>query len=132
MVFKHAFWISVIVLTLVSATAVAAQGRHTIQGSVRNEKQEALPGATVILNGQQTATSQADGSFYFSSVNPGKYTLTVSAVGYAPHEQELVKSSGQILQVNVILHTDVKQVSEVTVMERPKHSKSGNRRYARS
>src|ERR1051325_8577099 len=59
-----------------------------VRGSVKNEKGEALPGATITVKGRpvSTATDQ-DGNFTIQA--PPGAALLISAVGYAPFEQKL-------------------------------------------
>src|SRR6185295_15425736 len=54
-----------------------------VSGKITNEKGEPLAGATVIIQGQnKSVTTNNEGEFRIANTKPGKYTLTVSYVGY--------------------------------------------------
>src|SRR5215472_16129762 len=67
-------------------TPAAAQERKgTITGHVTDATHAVLRGAQVQLQPSgQTAVSDDQGQFIISGVAPGRYTVTVSAVGFAP------------------------------------------------
>ncbi|HSU25376.1 MAG TPA: TonB-dependent receptor, partial [Pyrinomonadaceae bacterium] len=87
------------VFSLFFATAVMAQTNTTgtVEGVVTDPNGAVVPNATITLSGPnlirpQTTTSGADGSYRFSSVPPGRYTLEVaSASGFNPFKQENVE-----------------------------------------
>jgi carboxypeptidase family protein len=66
----------------------------------------AISGATVTLSpGGLTTTTNGSGAFTFPSVQPGSYTLTVSAALYTTSTQTVSVTSGQTLTVTVRLRT---------------------------
>jgi TonB-dependent receptor len=57
--------------------------RGSVSGSVRDATGAVLVGAQIVLQpGGTTAASNAQGNFYIQNVAPGKYTLTISVVGF--------------------------------------------------
>src|SRR5580692_10126764 len=54
-----------------------------LMGVVRDSTLASIPGATVVLDAAQTATSTADGQFRFACVISGRHTLSVAASGFA-------------------------------------------------
>ena len=72
----------------------AQQSKGSIAGTVTSTAGEPLKNASVRLQGQgsaqmvgppvYTATSDAQGSFSFDNVDPGRYTLVVQRTGYLP------------------------------------------------
>ncbi|MDE2827077.1 MAG: TonB-dependent receptor [Bacteroidota bacterium] len=72
------------VLLLLLVPTVAAQQSFTINGTVRDaETGETLPYANVfIMQTSQGATTNVDGNFVLLGVEPGKYELRISYLGY--------------------------------------------------
>src|SRR5579875_1031064 len=71
-----------------AASAAHAQFNASLNGTVQDPTQAAIPNATITLinNGtqaKQTVTSGADGAFAFSELAPGDYTVQVTAAGFA-------------------------------------------------
>jgi hypothetical protein len=75
-----------LMVLLVTGTA-SAQFNASLSGTVMDTTQAAIPGATVTLTNPatkvtQTATSGGDGTYHFSELPPGSFTLTVGAKGF--------------------------------------------------
>ena len=115
----------VMILCLLGITpAVFAQQR--INGKVVN-KSTASPivNATVtiessLLSTNRTATTDNDGHFSFSSLNPGRYTLKVSPEGYYGEQVTLLLSPRATQQVDIELNPKASVKEEVTVTAKPK------------
>src|SRR6266508_4712400 len=79
-----------LVLIAAFATAVLAQGRAGLRGSVTDEFGAAIVGATVTLTdaagAQKTTTTNADGNYSFTGLAAGKYTIHAIAAGFAASE----------------------------------------------
>ncbi len=82
------------VLFLFAAAPVSAQvtSSATLRGEVRDPNGAAVSGATVTLTStergdQRQATTSDSGTYVFTSVNPGKYNLTVEAPNFQKSEQ---------------------------------------------
>ena len=86
---------SVLLILLWPATGSAQTG--SIRGSVVDQTDLVLPGATVTLRGNgvpRTASSDAQGTFELAGVAPGTYTLHVSLAGFSDATVEDVTVSG--------------------------------------
>src|SRR5580700_3689235 len=75
---------------LASAQSAEAQGStpSAIQGTVKDDSGSAVAGAIVTLEtsattGHRTAITDQAGSFGFLAVEPGNYTITIAAPGFA-------------------------------------------------
>ncbi len=82
-------------LTLVSVVLMAQEYRGRIQGTVTDTSQAVIPGATVTLhninNGVSTVrTTSGAGTYLFDLVDPGSYSVTIEAPGFAKFIQENV------------------------------------------
>ncbi|PYX66194.1 MAG: hypothetical protein DMG78_29090, partial [Acidobacteria bacterium] len=82
------------VFLLVAEPRTSAQVRRgSLSGTVVDPTGAVIPGAQVALKSEATgvaATTVANGAgyFYFASVEPGSYTVTVTAQGFAGWEEK--------------------------------------------
>src|SRR5581483_9428770 len=89
-----------VVVALVAIVALAARASAqtaTVSGTVVDQANLAVPGATVTLSGSPataTTTSDARGEYSFKEVPTGTYRVTASLVGFAPAVQENVSVGG--------------------------------------
>jgi hypothetical protein len=82
----------------------------TVEGTVSDPNGAAVPNVTVTLSGpnlvrSQTTTSDADGSFRFASVPPGRYVLDIAALsGFNAYKQENIEVNlSRATSVNAVL-----------------------------
>jgi hypothetical protein len=85
------------VLLAICALSAMAQSTVTgaINGTVSNPNKEVIAGATITAkntgtNKEETATTGDSGGFKIVNLQPGTYTLTVNAAGFAPFTNENV------------------------------------------
>ena len=63
---------------------------YSLTGSVKDQKGEPLPGATVFLTNTKNATStDGSGKFVLGEVQPGTYELVVNMIGFNPSRQNI-------------------------------------------
>ena len=79
------FLLSVLILTAVTAAAQETTG--TLRGTVVDATGAVVPNATVVVTNDATGASQTkqtsgDGVFEFTKLDPGSYTVDVSATGF--------------------------------------------------
>lgn len=96
-------------------TAIAAQAQNvTIRGTVRDASGQALPGASVTVEGtSRGAVADANGN-YVISVTPGSYKLAVSYVGYATQVISVI--AGETGAVQDLILTSSRDLGAVTVI----------------
>jgi TonB-dependent receptor len=115
------FWLAVTVMTLMFCTfqqppAGAQERKGTITGHVTDSTRAVVQGASVELQpGGQTAVSDGQGDFTITGVTPGRYKISVSALGFATFtNNDLAVTSGGVVNVNAALqvgtHTEVVEV----------------------
>ncbi|MFD1469123.1 SusC/RagA family TonB-linked outer membrane protein [Hymenobacter caeli] len=100
-----------VMLALVCRPFGAAAQEQTVQGTVKDGKGEALPGATVVVKGTTAgASSGADGRFSVQA--PSNAVLVFSSVGFTRQE---VPVNGQST-INVVLAAADQDLNEVVVI----------------
>lgn len=89
-------------------------------GKVFDESRNPIEFVSVVLTDKATkkivagTTTKADGSFYFSKVKGGEYTIEVSIVGYEKYTRSLT-IGGNIRFSDIILKEDVSTLKEAKV-----------------
>jgi len=83
--------IACVALVVAFSISAFAQNRATLRGSISDEFGATIVGATVTLtdaNGvQKSATTNADGSYSFANLAPGKYKIRAIAAGFATSDE---------------------------------------------
>ena len=87
---------AVLLLLMTFVMAGAQESRGSLTGTVTDPNGAALPGATVEIknvetNVANTATTNEDGNFSFPLLNPGMYTLTITAQGFSNVTRENIE-----------------------------------------
>lgn len=115
---KRATWVFLLVAVLYSLAgqipAAAEDKIGEIRGVLSDPTGAVIPSAKLMLSSpgatSQTATSGRDGSFRFTAVKPGKYSLEINAKGFAQTAMDDIELlPGQVLQQNVTLQLPVDQ-----------------------
>ncbi|MBK6897954.1 MAG: TonB-dependent receptor [bacterium] len=93
--------LAVLAIVLLPALAIAQGAPGSIKGTIRDvESGEYLDYANVLLKGTSRGTmSLGGGTFYFQGLRPGKYTVQVLYLGYAPEEITVDVAAGAQAEV---------------------------------
>ena len=92
---------------------VVKQG--TIRGRIIDASKQTLPGASIYIENLRTGvTSDVNGYYTFSNLNPGTYTIKISYVGYSPVEMKITIPAGKTLGKDVVLNEGL-ELQEVVV-----------------
>ncbi|MFN7119130.1 MAG: TonB-dependent receptor [Saprospiraceae bacterium] len=90
-------------------------GQTIITGTVKDEKGEPVIGANVFLKDTYDGTStEADGTFIFTSAETGYHILTVSYLSYETLEQA-IELKGDTIALNLQLKIAANQLETVTI-----------------
>jgi len=90
----------------------SAFGQHTIKGKVLDDKGNALPGATVVIqNGSQGLVTAKDGTFSFENLSKDHYTLSVSFVGFETKVSQVNADQDIVITLNPKAYS----IDEITV-----------------
>lgn len=102
-----------------SSAALAQQKNYTIKGKVTDSRTgQSVPGTTIKLKGtNQSVSTNANGEFTLTtSINPGKYDLVLSNVGYAPTTTSIELGNQTTLTLTPSLQEDLVRMNEVIVI----------------
>tara|TARA_B100000886_G_scaffold97046_1_gene64399 strand:- start:4005 stop:6929 length:2925 start_codon:yes stop_codon:yes gene_type:complete len=88
----------ILIFTTLLVSLSLSQSGHYISGKVVDRNDNPLFGANIILKGTfMGSTSDFDGLYRIDDVDPGKYTLMISYIGYKSQEIELYISEFEII-----------------------------------
>src|SRR3981081_2492328 len=83
------------IFLLLGFSSHGQERKGTISGHVTDVNRDALVGARVEVQPNGYAvTTDAQGAFTISDLVPGKYTLTVSYVGFKPFSKDVTVAAG--------------------------------------
>src|SRR5437588_9742442 len=103
------------VFLLLGLSSHGQERKGTITGHATDVNHDSLVGARVELQPLgRTATTDGQGQFTISEVMPGKYTLTVSYVGFKPFSREVTIASGGVENLDPVL--EIETVSEQIIV----------------
>jgi TonB-dependent receptor len=108
---SHSRYLVILMLSIFWLTAAHAQegktatgGKGVIAGTVTDTDHAVLPGALLELQpGGRKLASDARGQFTIPDLAPGKYTLSISYVGFAPFSAEVTVTAGQVTNTEAVL-----------------------------
>jgi TonB-dependent receptor len=108
--------VAVVCLAPLSAKPASAQERKSIiTGHVMDTNHDPLVGARVELPPLgHTAVTDAQGQFTLSEIPPGKYTLTISYVGFKPYSKEVTVVPGGAVTEDAVL--EIESVNEQVIV----------------
>src|SRR6266550_969417 len=100
---------------LLGLSSHGQERKGTISGHATDVNHDSLVGARVEVQPNGYAvTTDAQGAFTISDLVPGKYTLTVSYVGFKPFSREVTIASGGV--ENVVPVLEIETVSEQVIV----------------
>lgn len=107
---KSACALALLIFCLAFGIPAAAQSttQGAIGGSVKDPQGALVPNATVSVKNDETnrevsATTDADGNFRVTQLQPGTYTVTVTASGFANYNAKVVVEVGLVTPVEAAL-----------------------------
>ncbi len=105
--FVYRFAILVLAIVLLPAVASAQQG--VIEGTVRSETAQPIPGATVKLEDTKLGTIvRPNGRFVLRNIEPGVYTVSVSAIGFRTQSKtDVVVGAGKSSIIDFTMQSQV-------------------------
>src|ERR1041384_5542176 len=108
-------------LLLIGALLTTAAWSQTAGGSVKgtlaDESGAVIPAVTVAITGNgisKTGQTQADGSYSFTGLAPGQYTVSANVPGFAPFSAPITVNAAGAVQLPIQLSIRAEK-QEVTV-----------------
>ena len=93
-----------LLLTATSASSQTHSDKAVIVGHVLDSTDAGVPGAKLeLLPLGMKGTTDAEGAFRLTDVPEGKYTLTLSYVGFSPQSSDVEVAAGQTLSLDLKL-----------------------------
>ncbi|MEO7214667.1 TonB-dependent receptor [Mucilaginibacter sp.] len=105
-------WIMLLCAIVFSVSPALSQTGRTIRGTVTDEKNQPLPGVSVLVAGTNTGVMTDVNGAYSLSVTGNIVTLKFSFIGYLPKDVKV----GADNTVNVSLLPDARQLKDVVVI----------------
>ncbi|MEO0875580.1 MAG: carboxypeptidase-like regulatory domain-containing protein, partial [Bacteroidota bacterium] len=117
MKYKPVFTLFLIFLfSLVTSGQVLAQESGSISGTVLNESDGPLEGASVaILNTSRGSITDQDGRFEIENLSPGDYTLVITSIGFEESKRPFSLAAGESKRFIVSLNSTMTMLSEITI-----------------
>ncbi|MBC8155826.1 MAG: TonB-dependent receptor plug domain-containing protein, partial [Bacteroidetes bacterium] len=104
-----------LICLLLSFFSLATYGQHRIQGRVQTASGQPLGGVTVtLLNTDRGTVTNTSGSFAIENLAGGRYTLSISSVGYAAQTRLFTVAGPVSLEPITVAESDT-QLGEITV-----------------
>ncbi|WP_299112382.1 TonB-dependent receptor [uncultured Winogradskyella sp.] len=107
-----------IILILLTSAITFAQNTGSIVGKLTDKEynNEPLPFANILIKGTTTGTtSDIDGLYQFTELDPGSYTLVFSFVGYETIEIKAEVVPGKVTTINVPMAASAASLDEVVI-----------------
>lgn len=103
--------------TIFSASAaefINEEGSGCIIGRITDSANNSLPGASVAISNGCGVTSDLNGNYRLANLAPGKYTVTISYVGYSPVTKTVTIGAGDNVHADIVMADGIK-LDEVIV-----------------
>ncbi|MGB7785163.1 MAG: TonB-dependent receptor [Salinimicrobium sp.] len=106
------FLLSLLTVFSFSATAQNA----AVSGKVTDPQNEPIPFATVrFLNSALSVQTGTDGSFSFSDLKAGDYTIIVSSTGFDTQTKKFSLTAGERKQLTISMEEELRSLDEVVI-----------------
>ncbi|QHI34856.1 hypothetical protein IMCC3317_02010 [Kordia antarctica] len=122
---KYTFLAFMLFLSFTNAVQSQTQEKISIQGNIVSETKESLPFVNILLNSPEGTLIKAtitdiDGNFMIKDLQPKKYLLKISFVGYETLTKEITLTSGRNELGAIQLKISSESLEAVTIIaERP-------------
>ncbi len=90
-----------------------------VSGQLINSAGDPVPSASVKLENTRYGTfTNLNGMFEFTNLNPGRYKLAITSIGYSPLQREIEVQAGQTTKLRIKLLEQVSTMDAVSVTGR--------------
>ncbi|MDR3775215.1 MAG: TonB-dependent receptor [Terracidiphilus sp.] len=118
---KRSFSLSILLFSLLAFVSVFGQsGKGVIGGVVKDSAGAVLQGAKITLQPQiRPITTDGQGEFTVTAVDPGTYAVTISYVGFAPYNGAVTVVAGQTARIDAVLKVGNVSDQVIVTADRP-------------
>jgi len=119
--FRRSF-LTIVILFFLSTlfSANAQSGKGIISGAVKDSAGAVLQGAKVELKPQlRPVSTDGQGEFTVTEVNPGEYSVTISYVGFDSYMGSITVAAGQTAHIDAVLKVGKENDEVVVTADRP-------------
>ena len=104
-----------ILIVMMSFIAQKSGAQTIVKGIVKDNKQNAVPGASIsIKDSYDGGTADSTGKYSFKTVEKGEQVIVISSIGYKPFEQK-IKLEGGVLTINATLKEEISELRAVVL-----------------
>ncbi len=104
------------VVLLFTASAIAQSKYGSVSGSIKTSDGSPASFVSVGLkNTNKTAQTDEKGNFTIKNINPGSYTIKISAIGLSAQEKQVNVTADQVAQITFTTIESLSQLDEVAV-----------------
>jgi hypothetical protein len=112
---------AIVAAVALAAPPAAAQLTIALEGTVTGEKAQPIAGANVLVENLETpetrrAVTNAAGAYRILGLTPGRYGVTVRAIGYKPTMEKVQLTIGQRATLDFKLEQGARELASVTVV----------------
>ncbi|KLT66984.1 TonB-dependent receptor [Pedobacter sp. BMA] len=114
---KITHFFSVLAVAMLFTASALAQSKYgSVSGSIKTSDGSPAPFVSVGLkNTNKTSQTDEKGNFTIKNINPGDYTIKISAIGLSVQEKQVNITAGQVAQVSFTTVESLSQLDEVAV-----------------
>lgn len=107
----------ILLVTIIMFTITGfAQEKATIKGQVTGTNNEILENVSVFLKGTKIGTvTNNEGVYEIKNLEPGNYTIKVSAIGHSSKERNITVNSGDVIVENFSINSNSEQLEEIFI-----------------
>ena len=113
--FSHVRFLVIIIVIV--CNSIKAEKTSSISGFVRQVKNgEPISYANVFIpNSSLGTTTNSDGYFVFVDLDPGKYEINISMIGYGLYKKNVILSPSENVRLDIRMIEEILQGSEIKV-----------------
>lgn len=108
-------FLACVFFSLIASSVFSQKG--SITGTILDERNDPMIGANIIIeNTKIGSVTDFNGKFTIQNIDPGKYTVIISSIGYKKQKQSIDVIAGKAASINMSLKEDILQLEQVVVV----------------
>lgn len=107
-----------LLIALLALCTGSSYGQSVVKGKVRDQENNLVPGVSVMLGKGKNTITDVSGQFILNDLQPGKYTIRFTFVGYEPSSRIIDLKAGETRVVDIVLTSSAEQLQSVEITGR--------------